>query len=58
MREYRSTIRDGLIQKVLYVTRRPDIAKEILDASRGDQNFLIEHYDHFLSRLLPPGVQL
>ncbi len=58
LREYRSVIRDGLIQKVLYVTRRPDIAKEILDASRGNENILIEHYDHFLSRLLPPGVKL
>jgi hypothetical protein len=57
MREYRYAMREGLIQKVLYVTRRPDIAKEILDASRGNENVLIEHYDHFLSRLFPPGVQ-
>lgn len=58
LREYRSVIRDGLIQKVLYVTRRTDIAKEILDASRGNENVLIEHYDHFLSRLFPPGALL
>ncbi len=57
MADYRFAMMDGLIQKVLYVTRRPDIAKEILDASRGKENFLIEHYDHFLSRLFPPGVQ-
>ena len=58
MRDYHYVMRDGLIQKVLYVTRRTDIAKEILDASRGNENILIEHYDHFLSRLLPPGVAL
>jgi len=58
MSDYRLAMMNGLIQKVLYVTRRPDIAKEILDAARGNPNFLIEHYDHFLSRLLPPGVQL
>ena len=58
MNDYRSTIRDGLIQKILYVTRRSDIAKEILDATRGNPNFLIEHYDHFLSRLSPPGMKL
>lgn len=58
MNEYRSVIRHGLIQKVLYVTRRTDIAREILDAARGDENVLIEHYDHFLSRLLPVGVVL
>lgn len=58
LRDYRFSMMDGLIQKVLYVTRRTDIAREILDAARGSENVLIEHYDHFLSRLFPPGVQL
>jgi hypothetical protein len=57
MADYRWAIREGIIQKVLYVTRRTDIAKEILEASRGKENFLIEHYDHFLSRLFPKGVR-
>jgi hypothetical protein len=55
MSYYRWAFAKEILDKVLYVTRRPDIAKVILKAKGTNDRVLLENYDHFLSRLFPQG---
>jgi hypothetical protein len=55
MSYYRSAFAKEILDKILYVTRRPDIAKVILETSGNNDRVLLENYDHFLSRLFPQG---
>lgn len=55
MSYYRWAFAKEILDKVLYVTRRPDIAKVILESKGASDRVLLENYDHFLSRLFPQG---
>ncbi|MFH1328790.1 MAG: hypothetical protein ABIH76_08135, partial [Candidatus Bathyarchaeota archaeon] len=56
--DYRMAIARGLFEYVLYVLYENEVARELVNVAGGRGDIVIEHYSHFLSKLMPAGVKL